>query len=234
MHWFCNLLMSVLPDLSDHLELLRQLNKTNQVWNETLDEIFENVKCLVTSSPVLAAYYKPEEDLVSQCNGSGTGVGAALLQKALLCTYRKGNASNSIFLGMVPPVYIRLTHCDILCDHKPLEIILKKSLIKAPKRLQNMIRRVEKYDVKLFYKPGNTLYLADTLSRAHTIEVKDPVINEEDINVVMYLPMSDERVSEIKRETVCDSTSSPPSTIANGWLQERCKFSESLILYWSY
>ena len=48
-------------------------------WNQTHDEIFEDVKRLVTSSPVLA-YYNSKEDLVFQCDSSGTSVGAALMQ----------------------------------------------------------------------------------------------------------------------------------------------------------
>ena len=39
-----------LLDHSNRLEPLRQLVKTNQAWNQTHDEIFEDVKCLVTSS----------------------------------------------------------------------------------------------------------------------------------------------------------------------------------------
>ena len=53
--------------------------QTNQAWNQTHDEIFEDVKRLVTSSPVLA-YYNSKEDLVFQCDSSGTSVGAALMQ----------------------------------------------------------------------------------------------------------------------------------------------------------
>ena len=75
---FVTYLSRFLPDLSNRLEPLRQLVKTNQVWNQTHDEIFEDVKRLVTTSPVLA-YYNPE-DLVIQCDSSGTGVGAALIQ----------------------------------------------------------------------------------------------------------------------------------------------------------
>ncbi len=53
---FVTYLSRFLPDLSDHLEPLRRLIKTNQVWTESLDKVFENVKCLVTSSPVLGYY----------------------------------------------------------------------------------------------------------------------------------------------------------------------------------
>ena len=42
--------------------------------------------------------------------------------------------------------YTNGRHTMVYSDHKPLEMILKKPLIKAPKKLQNMILRVQKYD----------------------------------------------------------------------------------------
>ncbi len=199
----------------------------------------------MTSSPVLA-YYNREDDLVIQCDSSGTGVGvgAALLQNDQPIAYASRALADvetcyaPIEKEMVPVVYSlerfhQYTygrHTVVCSDHKPLEMILKKSLIKAPKRLQNMILRVQKYDFTLIYKPGKTMYLADTLSRAHTIEDKHPIIYEVHINVVMYLPMSHERLIEIKRETACDSTlQTLMTTISNGWPQERAKLLECLM-----
>ena len=72
-----------------------------------------------------------------------------------------------------------------LHDHKPLEKILKKPLIKASKRRQNMILRIQKYDFTLFYKPGKTIHLKDTLSRAHAANDKDPIMHQAGVNVVM-------------------------------------------------
>ena len=50
-------------------------------------------------------------------------------------------------------------------DHKPLEAILVKPLVSAPKRLQKMILRPQRYDLDMRYKKGKELYIADTLSR---------------------------------------------------------------------
>ena len=52
-------------------------------------------------------------------------------------------------------------------DHKPLEVIFKKPLHRAAKRIQRMLMRVQLYDVSLGYKRGSTMYLADTLTRAY-------------------------------------------------------------------
>ena len=50
-------------------------------------------------------------------------------------------------------------------DHKPLEAILVKPLVSAPKRLQKIILRLQRYDLDMRYKKGRELYIADTLSR---------------------------------------------------------------------
>jgi len=42
-------------------------------------------------------------------------------------------------------------------DHKPLESIVKKPLHRAPKRLQGMMIRLQKYDLEIRYEHGNKL-----------------------------------------------------------------------------
>ena len=74
-----------------------------------------------------------------------------------------------------------------------------------------MILRIQKYQFTLVYKLRKTMYLADIFSRAHTAGDKDPIIEQADISVVTYLPMSEKRLSEIKRETAEDNASSRPS-----------------------
>ena len=55
-------------------------------------------------------------------------------------------------------------------DHQPLEAIVQKPLHKAPSRLQWMLLRLQKF-LKVRYKRDTTMFLADTLSRAHLAEV---------------------------------------------------------------
>ena len=51
-------------------------------------------------------------------------------------------------------------------DHQPLETIFKKPLSKAPRRLQRMMLKLQRYQFIVRYKKGKELYVADTLSRA--------------------------------------------------------------------
>ena len=52
-------------------------------------------------------------------------------------------------------------------DHKPLETIFKKPIHSSPNCLQRMHLRLQNYDIQVEYQKGETLFLADTLSRAY-------------------------------------------------------------------
>ena len=58
---------------------------------------------------------------------------------------------------------------DVIVEnyHKPLENILKKSLVQSPPRLQRLLLRLHKYCFEFKCTPGKDLIIADTLSRAH-------------------------------------------------------------------
>ena len=59
-------------------------------------------------------------------------------------------------------------------DHKPLEMISKKPIANAPKGLQRLLLRLQRYDITVVYKKGSEMFLANTLSRAY-LKTKKPV-----------------------------------------------------------
>ena len=63
--------------------------------------------------------------------------------------------------------YVYGRQVKVETDHKPIESIMKKNLLSAPKRLQRMLLRLQKYQLEVTYKKGSQMYLADTLSRAY-------------------------------------------------------------------
>ena len=96
-------------------------------------------------------------------------------------------------------------HVKIQSDHKPLESILKKSFARAPKRLQGMMMRLQKYDYEVQHERSTNLYLADTLSRAYLPTTIHPTGAEfENINAAAFLPISTSRLREIQRATEDD------------------------------
>jgi len=79
-----------------------------------------------------------------------------------------------------------------------LQAIAKKPLRSTPKRPQGMLLKVQKYDVEIIYKPGAEMYLGDTLSRAFLASSKNSQGEVERINAVKLLPMTDERLGELR------------------------------------
>ena len=61
--------------------------------------------------------------------------------------------------------YLMGRHTLVETDHSPLEQIFKKNVAEAPARFQRMLFRCLKYDIKVKYKPGIKVPVADALSR---------------------------------------------------------------------
>ena len=57
-------------------------------------------------------------------------------------------------------------------DQKPLESIFTKPFHPAPKRLQGMLIRLQRYDLVVQYERGSRMFLADTLSVAYLPRVR--------------------------------------------------------------
>ena len=54
-------------------------------------------------------------------------------------------------------------------DHKPLVSIISKPLNDCPMRIQRMLIRLQKYDVKMIYTPGKLMFAADTFSSSQQV-----------------------------------------------------------------
>ena len=110
-------------------------------------------------------------------------------------------------------------HVHIESDHKPLEMILQKPLARAPRRLQLMITRLQKND---FTVRGENMHLAEMLSRAYLPFKGKEMDDFESVNMVRYLPISDQRLDEIRAETRKDQCLRELSeTIFLGWPEKK-------------
>ena len=152
-----NYLAKFLPRLSDVLKPLRELTRKNSrfAWTTQHDAALGEIKQLVTKPPVLK-YYEPEKPLVLQCDASEKGLGASLLQEGRPIAY----ASRALtpaecnyaqiekeLLAIVFGVerfhqYTYGRKVTVDSDHKPLEMISRKHLASAPRRLQKMLMRL--------------------------------------------------------------------------------------------
>ena len=102
--------------------------------------------------------------------------------------------------------YIYGRTVTIETDHKPLLAINRKPLYQATPRLQRMPMKLQRYDVLLTYVPGKEMYISDALSRAYLEETAETLIDEDlDVNFVeRELPMTSEKIAQLKQHTVTD------------------------------
>ena len=69
-----------------------------------------------------------------------------------------------------------------------------------------MIIRLQKNDLELRYEKRSRTFLADTLSRASLPAGDQDESEFETINMIKYLPVSEERLQQIQRDTAADES----------------------------
>ncbi len=249
---FANYLAKFLPELSKTMEPIRQLVATGVSWNwgPTQEKAFDKLKELVKEAPCLQ-YYDASLPLVVQCDTSEKGLGAALLQSDQPISYASRALSEveqryaQLEKEMLAIVYAlerfdQYTYARqviVHSDHKPLESILKKPLHKAPKRLQGMMMRLQRFEIKVIYKPGKELFLADTLSRAFPEYMEGESLHNdlEQVSSITYLPISQERLHEIRSATQADDTMQVlKSVILQGWPDDKADLPSQVMPYFHY
>lgn len=263
-----NYLQKFAPNLSEVTAPMRDLLKEgNQFrWDEQVQGCsFKRVKEILSAAPVLK-YFDPKDDVELQCDASDRGLGACLVQGGQPVAYvsrsmteTEGNYGQiekemlAILLGVE-----RFEQCvygrpvKIQTDHKPLESIFRKSLHSAPKRLQRMLLRLQKYDLQVSYKNGTEMYLADTLSRAYRVrkstrenvagdvmyieEMRGDIEGElEHINMIQYLPVSEPTQTAIQQATESDATLRElKTTIRRGWPATKAEVSANISGYFTF
>ena len=146
-----NYVQKFAPNLADLAEPLRELVKKDNefVWDKDVHgQCLDQVKQVLTQAPVLK-FFDPQKKTVLQCDASMSGLGACLMQdehpvayasRALTPTETNYAQIEKELLAIVFGVerfegYVYGRKIFIDTDHKPLESIMKKSLLSAPKRL---------------------------------------------------------------------------------------------------
>ena len=258
-------LTKFLPRLFEVSQPLRQLTKkgTEFLWDEVHDRAFSRIKEMVTASPLLK-YYEREKDLVIQCDASKGGLGAALLQdgrplayasRALTAAERNYTQIEKELLAIVFSTerfhqYTYGRSVIVESDHKPLESILAKPLVSAPKRLQRMILRLQRYDLDVRYKKGSELHLADTLSRHYpkfkeaTQDQREHVLFarsafeeglevEQVVQEINHLLVSEHKAQMFRLETKNDEVlQAVKAIVQSGWPAERRELSPTVAIYY--
>ena len=211
---FVNYLSRFLPRLSDLCEPLRRLTDKSAEWQWTNvhNDAVEKIKHLISRAPVLR-YYRLEDEVTIQCDASQTGLGTVLLQngqpvafssRSLTKTEQKYAQIEKECLAIVfscerfSQYLLGRGKISVHSDHKPLEIIFKKPLCSAPKRLQRMMLRLQGFCLDVKYKQGCKMYIADFLSRCAL-----PLSHENDSSAQSSLVFATSQV--IANDSLCDS-----------------------------
>lgn len=133
--------------------------------------------------------------------------------------------------------YIYAKPVIVETDHKPLEYIFRKPLTAAPPRLQRMLLTLQKYDLDVIYKPGKSLFIADTLSRAPRKQVQQEQATSDElyqVHTVQHLPMTPEKLEQFRAETLADPVLQKlQRTAHNGWPSEKSSVDLAIREYWS-
>ena len=164
-----NYLARFMPRLSEVMEPIRRLTRSNTEWEwtEVQDNSMKEIKRMVTEAPILA-FYDPAKELVIECDASQKGLGAVLMQqgrpiayasRALTPTETRYAQIEKETLSIVFSLdkfhqYVFARKTTVFNDHKPIEALMKKPMHRAPRRLQGMFLKIHGYDVDIVYRKG--------------------------------------------------------------------------------
>lgn len=156
---------------------LTELTKKDAfMWNEKTQDAFDQLKRRLTTSPVLAL---PDfnKEFVIECDASGGGIGAILMQdRKLVAYYSKAlgvrNLTKSAYEKELMAVVLAIQHWRpyllgrrfvVSTDQKSLKQLLQQRVVTAEQ--QNWAAKLLGYDFEIIYKPGKLNKGADALSR---------------------------------------------------------------------
>jgi len=194
-------------------------------WQTQQEQAFKEIRTLVTSAPVLK-FYNVHDEVTIQCDASEKGLGATLMQNGQPIAFasRALSGIEQAYAQIEKECMSILFACErfdqylhrrnlvsVTTDHKPLVPIFTKPIFGAPKRLQQMLLRLQKYRLQVKFCPGNKMYIADMLSRAyltdtgkqrpaeyHQMQQEEQLFKEiESINQIDYIRISDAMHQEV-------------------------------------
>ena len=243
-------------------EPLRELTKKNIhfSWEQRHQTALGRIKEELCSALVLS-YYDPDPatTTILQCDASQKGLGAwirqidpngkerivAMASRSLTDTEsRYSNIEReclAVMFGLEKFEYYLLgRHTLVETDHSPLEQIFKKNIAEAPARLQRLLLRCMKFDIEVKYRRGETIPVADALSRVCTtpevVETKNQSVNcAPDYSIHFMTDTSCPiDINSVRSATAKDLTMQLlKNTIYNGWPAYRKQCPKELWDYWN-
>lgn len=239
------------PHLSNLTHLLRQLLKkdTEWLWDQNTQRDFDILKQTIMQAPCLQ-YFDEAKDVTVSVDASKNGLGAVLLQENKPVAYGSASLTAAqqnyaqIEKELLAIVY-GLEHfhfytygrvITVQTDHKPILGLSKKPYDAISPRLQRLLLRLNRYDIKLEYVPGKELLIADALSRAQSaVDIFDDWLGQESTPTVRINLLT--QASSTKWKEIAELTRSDLELqdvifhIKNGW-PEKNKARLAARAYW--
>lgn len=243
-------LSEYIPKLSENTRPLRALLKKDieYQWNHEQQEAFLKLKELICEANTLA-YFDPNKPAIIQVDASKYALGAVLIQEqkpiAFASKSLKPAESNyfnierealaCLFGAQKFHTYVYGKPFIIESDHKPLDMIAKKSLNAAPARLQSMFLDLQKYDFDIKYRPGKEMILADSLTRIKKAESDDDREMPIKHQVICLIQFSSQKLDELRENTTSDKDLNKlMEYINNGFPQRYRDLPQHLRQYWAF
>ena len=216
----CNYLSQYIPQLSDVIATLRELNKkkTECTWDQTYERAFRKAKLHVTNAVTLM-YFDPVKPIVLECDASGTGIGGTLLQDghpitfvshALTETQKHYSNVKRELLALVV-IMEKLHHFifghifSVHTNHSPLVILFQRCLNNTLPQLQHLLLHLNQYQMDIQYVTQKCLQIANCMSRLTGIKTgkDDPSLNLQIANVTVTSSID---WNQIKKANMIDPT----------------------------
>ena len=136
--------------------------------------------------------------------------------------------------------YAYIYGCDcvrVQTDHNTFKSIFQKELCTAPKRLQRMLLRLQKYSLDVTYLKGEKMLVADNLSCTDLPQVNSCIFFREleEVDHRANLPVSDKRWQQLTHVSADDPVLKQLHTVIQcGWPERKsdvpnCVFDPILI-----
>lgn len=218
-------LCKFIPNLTAISFNLRELTKpkTEWQWSQIHKKEYGHIKDLISSAPILKPF-NPNTATVIQTDASQHGLGCVLIQSGHPISYASRSLTKSeINYSQIEKELLAIVFATerfhqyvygikdltVHTDHKPLLNIINRELNKISPRLQRMILKLLRYNIKVHFVPGKDLLIADALSRAYIDHHGEPDIEMQFIInsiIVNHLCMPDSKKRIYQNATKEDKT----------------------------
>ena len=256
----CNHLRKFSSELADKTKPMRDLlsEKTHWNWGIAQEKAFQEIKEIISKTPVLALY-DPRVETKIHTDASSYGLGGILMQKqrnnewqpvayasrALSQTEQRYAQIEKEALGIMWACekfseYISGMTFHIETNHKPLvPIFRQKSLNDMSPRIQKFRMRIMRFTYTISHVQGKDLVCADTLSRSPIRDKGNEDVLAEEAKgfvdqVLKDIPATEDRLNEFrlrqKQDEVCNQVM---KYCTHGW-PDKNSINDSIKPYWQH